>query len=110
MERVLPRWITDPLNGKVSLARAVWLYGFGGSVVYSLIGLLFPETAVGMTLYVVLGIAVGILQTVILWRCAPNSRSAFMGRLVRAAVIVSLLMIPLMLYLWFTSPDLRDIL
>ena len=101
-----PRWLADPLAGKTSLGRAVWLYGFGGSLVYSVIGLLFPETTAGFTVYVSLGLAIGILQSVILWRCAPNARSAFVGRLVRAGVIVGLILVPIMLYLIFASPDM----
>lgn len=100
-----PRWLTDPLTGKTSLGRAVWLYGLGGSFVYSIIGLLFPETPAGFTAYVLLGLAIGILQSVILWRCAPNSRSAFAARLVRTAVIVGLISMPVMLYLLFINSD-----
>ena len=101
-----PRWLTDPLTGKTSLGRAIWLYGLGGSLVYSVAGLLFPETAVGLTVYMLLGLVIGVLQSVILWRCAPNSRSEFVRRLVRAAVIVGLVLVPLMLYLMFTNVDL----
>ena len=100
-----PRWLTDPLTGKTSLGRAVWLYGFGGSIAYSFIALLFPETPAGFTVYTLLGLALGIVQSVILWRCAPNSRSAFIGRLVRVAVVVGLILVPLMLYLLFANPD-----
>jgi len=103
---VWPRWLTDPLTGKTSVGRAVWLYGLGGSFVYSVIGLLFPETTAGFTAYVLLGLAIGILQSVILWRCAPNSRSAFVRRLVRTAVIVGLILMPAMLYLLFTNSDM----
>ena len=101
-----PRWLSDPLTGKTSLGRAFWLYGLGVSLVYSVIGLLFPETTAGFTVYVLLGLAIGILQCVILWRCAPNSRSAVLGRFVRAAVIVGLILVPIMLYLLFTNPDM----
>ena len=101
-----PRWLTDPLTGKSSLGRACWLYGFGGSIVYSAIRLLFPETTAGFTVYMLLGLALGILQSVILWRCAPNSRSAFVGRLVRASVIAGLILVPVMLYLLFTNSDM----
>ena len=101
-----PRWLTDPLTGKSSLGRALWLYGFGCSLVYSAIGLLFPETTAGFTVYMLLGLALGILQSVILWRCAPNSRSAFVGRLVRASVIAGLILVPVMLYLLFTNSDM----
>ena len=101
-----PQWLTDPLAGKTSLSRAFWLYGLGGSIVYSVLGLLFPETAAGLTVYALLGLALGILQSVILWRCAPNSRSALMGRFARLAVIVGLIMVPVMLYLLITNPDM----
>ena len=101
-----PRWLTDPLTGKTSLGRACWLYGLGGSLVYSVIGLLFPETRAGLTVYVLLGLAIGILQSVILWRCAPNSRSALVGRFVRTAVIIGLILVPVMLYLLFSNSDM----
>jgi hypothetical protein len=101
-----PRWLADPLTGKTPLGRAVWLYGFGGSLVYSVIGLLFPETTAGLTVYLLLGFALGVLQSVILWRCAPNSRSAFAGRFVRTAVVLGLILMPIMLYLLLTNPDM----
>ena len=100
-----PRWITDPLGGKTSLGRAFWLYGFGGSLAYSVIALLFPATPVGLTIGLMLGLVLGILQSVILWRCAPNSRSAALGRFVRASVVFGLILIPLVLYLLFTNLD-----
>ena len=100
-----PRWITDPLSGKTSLARAFWLYGFGGSIAYSVIALLFPETPTGLTIGLTLGLALGVLQSVILWRCAPNARSAFLGRLVRASIVFGLILVPLMMYLLLTNLD-----
>ena len=101
-----PRWVADALSGKVSLARAFWLYGLGISVVYSLVGLLIDLQNVPIVvLYLVVGLALGVLQTIILWQCAPNSRSAFLSRLTRVAVVVGLILIPLMLYLLFANPD-----
>ena len=32
------RWLTDALHGRISLARAFWVYGLAASVVYSFIG------------------------------------------------------------------------
>ena len=101
-----PQWLTDPLTGKTSLGRAVWLYGLGGSLVYSVVGLLFPETPAGSTAYVMLGLGIGILQSVILWRCAPNARSAFVRRSVRGGVILGLLLLPVVLYSLFTNSDM----
>jgi hypothetical protein len=94
-----PRWLTDPLSGKTSLARAFWFYGLGGSIAFSAIALLFPATPAGLGLYLVLSFALGIFQLVILWRCAPNSRSAFLGRLVRGGIVVGVVTTPIMLYL-----------
>jgi hypothetical protein len=102
-----PRWLTDALNGKASLSRAFWVYGFGVSVVYSLIGGLFDvENTLALTVYLFVGLGLGVLQTVILWRSADNSRSRFLGRLVRTAVIVGLILVPLMIYLLFTNSSL----
>jgi hypothetical protein len=70
---VWPRWLADALSGKVSLSRAFWLYGFGISVVYSLIGLLIDmQNLPVVMIYLLVGLALGVLQTIILWRCASN--------------------------------------
>jgi uncharacterized protein YacL len=99
-----PKWLTEALAGRVSLARAFWLYGIGVSVGYSAIGAFIDVThPVAVTIYLVLGLVVGLVQTVILWRSAKNSPSRFLGRLVRIAVIVGLIMIPVMLYLIYTG-------
>lgn len=99
-----PKWLTDALSGKVSLARAFWLYGLGVSVGYSVIGAFIDLThSVAVTIYVVLGLVLGVVQTVILWRSAKNSPSKFLARLVRVLVIVGLLMIAVMIYLLYTG-------
>jgi hypothetical protein len=100
-----PQWLADALSGKVSLARAFWVYGQGISVVYSLIGLLI-QNPLGVTVYLLIGAALGILQTIILWRCAYNSRSKFLARLVRTAMVFGLIMVAIMLYVLFTNSDL----
>ena len=97
-----PRWLTDALSGKVSLARAFWLYGLGISVAYSLIGLLIDiQNVPVVAIYTVVGLALGVLQTIVLWRCAYNSRSKFLGRLVRTAVVFGILVIAIMLYVLY---------
>jgi len=103
---VWPRWLTDALNGKVSLARAFWVYGLGVSVAYSLLaGFIDIENRPALIVYLLLGLALGIAQTLILWRCAFNSPSRFLGRLTRTAVVVGLvIMVPLTLYLLFADP------
>lgn len=102
-----PRWLSDALSGKDSLARAFWIWGVGVSVAYTLVGALIDvEHPLALTVYLVLGIALGVLQTVILWRCASNSRSKVLGRLVRAAVIGGLVVALLMLCVLLSNPSL----
>ena len=102
-----PRWLSDALGGKASLSRAFWLYGFGVSVAYSVVGLFIDiENRVGLIAYLVIGTVLGVLQTIILWRCAANSRSKFLGRLVRTAVVFGLAMVAVMLYVLFVNSDL----
>jgi hypothetical protein len=104
---VWPRWLTDALSGKVSLARAFWVYGLGLSVVYSVIGLLIDvQNSLGITVYLLVGAALGVLQTIVLWRCADNSRSRFLGRLVRAAMVLGLVAVAVMLYVLLTNSQL----
>jgi hypothetical protein len=70
--------------------------------VYSLIGLLIdPENVLRATVYLLVGVALGVLQTIILWRSAYNSRSRFLGRLVRTTVVFGLIVVALMLYLLY---------
>ena len=102
-----PRWLADGLGGKPSLARAFWVYGVGISVAYSLIGLLIdPQNLLVATVYLLLGIALGVLQTIVLWRCAYNSRSRFLGRVVRTAVVSGLILLALVLGVLFINPDM----
>ena len=102
-----PRWLADALRGKPSLARAFWLYGVGSSVVYSLVGLLISTRNLFVaTVYLLFGIALGVLQTVVLWRCAYNSRSRFLGRLVRTAMVASLILLAIVLCVLFINPDM----
>ena len=102
-----PRWLTDALVGRVSLARAFWIWGVGVSVAYSLIGALVDvDHPLALTAYLAVGLALGLLQTVILWRSASNARSSFLGRLVRTVVIAGLIMMMVMLYMALTNPSL----
>jgi FtsH-binding integral membrane protein len=104
---VRPRWLADALSGKVSLSRAFWVYGLGVSVLYSVIGLFIDiQNPLGVTVYLLVGSALGVLQTIILWRCAHNSRSRFLGRLVRTVMVFGLIMVAVMLYVLFTNSDL----
>ena len=103
----MPSWLTNALSGKLSLTRAFWIWGVGVSVAYSLIGAFIDvEHTLALTVYLAFGLALGILQTVILWRCASNSRSKFLVRLVRTVVIVGLIMAALALFVMLANPSL----
>ncbi|HVP34356.1 MAG TPA: hypothetical protein VMT09_11985 [Steroidobacteraceae bacterium] len=102
-----PQWLADALSGKVSLSRAFWVYGLGLSVAYSLVGLFIDlENLRSVAVYVLVGAVLGILQSIVLWRCAYNSRSRFLGTLVRTALVFGLLLLAVMLYVLFTNPAL----
>jgi len=104
---VRPQWLADALSGKVSLSRAFWVYGLGLSVAYSLVGLFIDlENLRSVAVYVLVGAVLGILQSIVLWRCAYNSRSRFLGTLVRTALVFGLLLLAVMLYVLFTNPAL----
>jgi hypothetical protein len=99
---VWPQWLTDALSGKASLARAFWVYGLGISVAYSLIELLIDvENPFAATLYMLVGIALGVLQSIILWRCAYNSRSKSLGRFVRTGIVFGFIAMAIVLYLLY---------
>ncbi len=98
--------LIEPLRGKTSLWKVIWIYGFGVSVVYTVLGGLFvPETAFGIGAYLLVGVALGLVQSVMLWRCAYNSRFPGAGRLLRILVVIGLLATPLMLYILFRHPE-----
>jgi hypothetical protein len=104
---VWPRSLADALRGKLSLGRAFWLYGVGISVVYSLVGLLIDtQNLFVATVYLLFGIALGVLQTVVLWRCAYNSRSRFLGKVVRTAMVASLILLAIVVCVLFINSDM----
>ena len=97
-----PRWLTDALSGKASLARAFWVYGLGISVAYSLIELFIDaENALVATSYMLVGVVLGVLQSIILWRCAYNSRSKYLGRFVRTGIVCGFIAMAIVLYLLY---------
>ena len=99
-----PQWLAEALHGRVSLSRAFWLYGLGVSVVYSLIGLLVDVQNLPVAVaYLVVGLALGVLQTIILWRSASNSRSKFLGGLVHSLMVLGFILVALMLYVLLTN-------
>ena len=97
-----PRWLIDALSGKASLARAFWVYGLGISVAYSLIELFIDaENPLVSSFYMLVGVVLGVLQSIILWRCAYNSRSKFLGRFVRTGIVLGFVAMAIVLYLLY---------
>jgi hypothetical protein len=96
-------FIKQPLQGKTSVSRVFWLYGVLGSLVYgSLEFLLDPGNAVLMGLYEAGGLAFTVYVTVGTYRCAVNCRSARMAKFVRVSAVITLLLLPVIMYLDLT--------
>ena len=96
--------IKDPLQGKTSLAKVIWLYGLVGSILVSAIGLAVdPGNEFAMRVYIVFGLLFSVYVTVATYQCAGNCQSKFLARLVRLSAIISLLALPVFAYLEFTG-------
>ena len=95
--------IRDPLQGKISLSKVAWLYGIGGSLLVSALGLLLPGSEVARRSYVVFGLVFSIYVTVASYQCAGNCRSKALAWLARICAVVSLVLLPVFAYLDFTG-------
>ncbi len=105
------RYLTEPLRGKTPLWQVIWIYGFGASVIFALAQAIFaPRSRLGIGLYFAVGLVLGVLQSVMLWQCAYNSRHASYGHLLRFLVVLGALLTPLLLYFVWRHPELRDLL
>jgi hypothetical protein len=104
------RYLTDPLRGRTPLWQVIWIYGFGGSLAYLLIEPLFPDSHAGKGVYYALGVAVSIVQAVMLWRCSYNAKSPVYGRFLRVLVVISVALLPLLLYVLWTHPEVTRLL
>jgi hypothetical protein len=100
------RWsvITDPLQGKTSLSKVVWVYGLLGSLLYGAIEfVLDPGNELMMRIYSLGGMAFSVYVAVATYRCAGNCRSKFWGRMARLSAVASILLLPVVAYLEFTG-------
>ncbi len=95
--------IRDPLRGRISLSKVVWLYGLGGSLIVSALGLFLPGGEVARRSYVVFGLIFSVYVTVATYQCAGNCRSKSLARLVRVCAVLSLVLLPVFAYLDFTG-------
>ena len=96
--------IKDPLQGKTSLSKVVWVYGLLGSILYGALELfLDPGNEFGMRVYAVGGLLFSVYVCVATYRCAGNCSSRFWGRMAQISAVVSLLLLPVIAYLDFTG-------
>jgi hypothetical protein len=96
----LSAFLKEPLEGKTSLSRVVWLYGVLGSLLIGAVELfLDPENQFVMRIYTILGFFFGMYVTLATYRCAKNSKSPLLARVVRISAVITLLLLPVLTYL-----------
>ena len=105
------RFLTDPIEGRTSVGKIVWVYGVLGSLLYSCLGLWFdPGNERLMHLYTLGGLAFSLYVTIATYQCARNCKTAFGRRLLRLCAVLTLLLLPLATYLeWSGALDLTSL-
>ena len=108
----ITEFVKQPLEGKTSLSRVFWLYGVLGSLLYGSLELfLNPENQFVMRVYTILGLIFTVYVIVGTYRCANNCKSPWAARTARVGAVISLLLLPLLVYLDLTgSVTLSDLL
>jgi hypothetical protein len=93
-------FIKEPLQGKTTLSRVIWLYGVVGSLLYGALELFIdPGNVWLMRGYIVGGLLLSIYVTVATYRCADNCGSPLLAKIVRVSAIVTLFLLPVLTYL-----------
>jgi hypothetical protein len=105
------RFLVDPLEGRTSIGKVVWLYGILGSFAYSLLGLLIDAADERiMHLYTIGELLFSLYVTVATYQCARNCKTVFGRRAMRFCVVLTLLLLPLVTYLeWTGAFDLTSL-
>ncbi len=100
----IAQFVKDPLEGKTSLSRVFWLYGFVGSLLYGSLELfLNPENQFVMRVYTIVGLIFTVYCIVGTYRCANNTKSPWVARSARIGSIILLLLLPVLTYLELTG-------
>jgi hypothetical protein len=100
----LGAFLSEPLLGKTSLSKVFWLYGLLGSILVSAVGLAVdPGNEPAMRIYMVFGLLFSVYVTVATYQCASNCGSKFLARLARISAVISLVMLPVLAYLYFSG-------
>ncbi|HTB89269.1 MAG TPA: hypothetical protein VK743_15010 [Steroidobacteraceae bacterium] len=108
----ITQFVKEPLEGKTSLSRVIWLYGFVGSLLYGSLELfLNPENQFVMRAYTIVGVIFTAYCIVGTYRCAKNTRYPWVARSARIGSIILLLLLPVLTYLDLTgSLSVTDLL
>ena len=72
----MSRWqfLAEPLEGRTSIGKVVWVYGVLGSLAYGALGLVFDAADErAMHLYTIGGLAFSLYVTVATYQCARIS-------------------------------------
>jgi hypothetical protein len=97
-------FLLEPLQGKMSLARVFWLYGMVGSILVSAIGLAVdPGNELAMRMYMAFSLLFSVYVTIATYQCASNCGSKFLARLARISAVASLVLLPVLAYLYFSG-------
>jgi hypothetical protein len=97
-------FLKEPLQGKTSLSKVVWLYGVVGSLLVGAVELfLNPENQFVMRVYTILGFFFGVYVTLATYQCAKNCKSLLLARVVRVSAVLTLLLLPVLTYLDLTG-------
>jgi hypothetical protein len=100
----LGSFLKEPLQGKTSLAAVFWLYGLLGSILVSLGGLAIdPLNELATRAYTAFGLLFSAYVTIATYRCASNCRSKSLARLARISAVASLVLLPVLAYLYFSG-------
>jgi hypothetical protein len=109
----MSRWqfLAEPLEGRTSIGKVVWVYGVLGSLAYGALGLLFDAADErAMHLYTIGGLALSVYVTVATYQCARNCKTTFGCRVMRVCAVLTLLLLPVATYLeWNGALDLTSL-
>ena len=96
--------LSEPLRGKTSLSKVFWLYGLLGSILVSAVGLAVdPGNVPATRIYIAFELLFSVYVTVATYQCASNCRSKLLAQLARISAVISLLMLPVLAYLYFSG-------
>jgi quinol-cytochrome oxidoreductase complex cytochrome b subunit len=100
----ITQFVKEPLEGKTSLSRVIWLYGLVGSLLYGSLELfLDPENQFVMRVYTIVGLIFTVYCIVGTYRCAKNTKSPWAARSARIGAIILLVLLPVLTYLELTG-------